>query len=505
MPNLLLPDILGSVNQGYDRGQSQQFNRLAGQAIADPDNASSSLGLAAAIDPTKALQVQTNLQSTQDAHQKKLAGAANYVLNAYQTGNPKQVEGAYQAVRPYLNELGKKLGQGEASPNFTEDMLPHLYQIVGQAGGDTALNGQLPSGYRELDLQAKAAGYKPGTPEYQNAMRVGLGTVGRASNAGIGFQKLTGADGRERIARQNPRTGAVEVYDETTGDFTPLGGAPGAAAPALGQPSGGGSLTPGMAPNDPMTPYIAQANQAIKNGTPPDQVEAWLGQRKAEVDAKARSANPGLGVSRAPEDTAGAVQDAKNASDLSYLPRTEGIKADIAVDEAGRKTTAETNAKATAERNAANAQKGQDARKTLSDLDEVDRLLPQATNGDLNETVDSAAAKFGHSTDTAKASAALDILAGRLTSSVPRMQGPQSDKDVALYQQQAGNVGNRSLPIATRQFAAKELRRLQLKYLDNPEGNGAQVAPQSSAGIQSAPSPAQHAPVDDLLSKYGVH
>jgi hypothetical protein len=51
-------------------------------------------------------------------------------------------------------------------------------------------------------------------------------------------------------------------------------------------------------------------------------------------------ADPSLLVSRAPEDTAGAVQNAKNASDLAYLPQTERIKADAAVDQAGRTATA---------------------------------------------------------------------------------------------------------------------------------------------------------------------
>lgn len=135
MASLYMPDLVGSFNQGYDRGQSQRFNQLAGQAIADPSTASQNLGLAASINPGKALAVQQEVQSSQDARQKKLAGAANYVLSAYRSGNPQQLEGAYQAVRPFLNQLGQELGQGEAAPHFTEEMLPHLYKIVGEAGG----------------------------------------------------------------------------------------------------------------------------------------------------------------------------------------------------------------------------------------------------------------------------------------------------------------------------------------------------------------------------------
>jgi hypothetical protein len=464
MAGLIYPDILGSINQGYDRGQQKQVNRLLGSAIANPDDSAGAIGQAAAIDPKSALAVQGSIQNDQDRQSKKLAGAANYLLQAYQSGNKQQVEGAYQSVRPFLDDLGKKLGQGPASPNFTEEMLPHLYQIVGQAGGDATLNGQLPTGFREADLQAKAAGYQPGTDEYKNAMRVALGTVGRASNAGIGFQKITGADGRERVARQNPRTGAVEVYDETTGDFTPLGAS--SATP--------GKAPPTTIPGDPMSPFIDQANAAVKAGVPDDLIQSWLQQKRASLPqpSTAPVASPALGVSRAPEDTAGAVQNAKNSSDLSYLPQQEAIKTSAAIAQAGGSAAATTAAKNSAEQAQAFQQRQADARKTLSDLDEVDKLLPQATGGSFGKAIDTAAASVNHSTDTAKASAALDILAGRLTSAVPRMQGPQSDRDVELYQKQAGDLANRNLPIATRQYAAKELRRLQMKYLDNPYGNG---------------------------------
>lgn len=479
MASLLLPDIAGSFNQGYDRGQQQLSNRLLGQAIANPADSAGAINQAAVIDPRSALAVKGALQDDQDKQQKKLAGAANYLLQAYQSGNPAQVEGAYQSVRPFLNELGKKLGQGEASPTFTPEMLPHLYQIVGQAGGDTGLNGQLPSGFRELDLQARAAGFQPGTPEYKQVMRIGTGIEGRASNAGIGFQKVTGADGRERILRQNPRTGAVEVYDETTGDFSPLGGV-GAIGAAPAQSAG---IAPGMAPNDPMTAYVAQANRAVQAGTPPDQVDAWLTQKKAEVEASARQANPALAVSRAPEDTAGATERAKQQAQLDYLPQTEAIKTNAAIQQAGGSAAATTAVKNQAEQSQAFQQRQADARKTLSDLDEVDKLLPQATGGTLGKARDAVAGAVNYSTDSAKASAQLDILAGRLTSAVPRMQGPQSDRDVELYQKQAGDLANRNLPVATRQAAANELRRLQLKYLNNPYGNGSPMS-----GSQAVPS-----------------
>lgn len=407
MAGLIFNDINASVNQGYDRGQQLQANRLLGSAIANPDNSADAIGQAAAIDPRSALAVKGAIDSDQDRQAKKLAGAANYVLQAYQSGNPKQVEGAYQAVRPFLNDLGKKLGQGEASPNFTEEMLPHLYQIVGQAGGDTGLNGQLPTGFREADLQAKAAGYQPGTPEYKQVMRIATGVEGRASSAGIGFQKVTGADGRERVVRNNPRTGAVEVYDETTGQFTPAGvpaqtttGAPNPGQPSQPTAIGGFEDMPVSTPSpqvsaatpSDMSP-VNDANRWLKAGIHEREVGARLSLKYGDKLGSGQypsvaikdgvavvatpegryapaQANPSLMVSRTPEETAGAVQNAKNASDIAYLPQQKAIEANAAVDAAGRTVTSKGNAERALDRPQATAAM-QDATSNLDRLSQA--------------------------------------------------------------------------------------------------------------------------------------
>lgn len=493
MAGLIYPDIVGAVNQGFDRGQGQQFNRLAGQAIQDPDNASSSLGLAAAINPGKALQVQQDLQSAQDAKQKKIAGAANYVLSAYKSGNPQQVQGAYQAVRPYLQQLSHEHGDGSPPPDqFSEDMLPNLYKIIGQAGGDTAVNGAVPTGLREIQGQITGAGLTPGSDEAKKAYRVALGLDARAITGAAKTGMITGADGRERPYVFDPSTQGYKVFDGQA--FRPLD--QGEAA-QLGGQTGSGSVGIPAQPVATAQPtpeqLMAQATQMANQGGPganADQAQAWLQQQMAGQGRLPTPVNGqgALGVSRAPEETAGAVQNAKNASDLSYLPQTEAVKTAAAIQQAGGSAAATTAVKNQAEQGQAFQQRQADARKTLSDLDEVDKLLPKATGGAFGSAIDSAAASVNHSTDTAKASSQLDILAGRLTSAVPRMQGPQSDRDVELYQKQAGDLANRSLPIATRQAAAKELRRLQMKYLDNPYGNGSPLP--AGQGSSAAPSAA---------------
>jgi hypothetical protein len=47
---------------------------------------------------------------------------------------------------------------------------------------------------------------------------------------------------------------------------------------------------------------------------------------------------------------------------------------------------------------------------------------------------------------------------------VPRMEGPQSNFDVANYQTMAGLIGDRTKPLKTRQGALAEVIKLQEKY-----------------------------------------
>ena len=59
--------------------------------------------------------------------------------------------------------------------------------------------------------------------------------------------------------------------------------------------------------------------------------------------------------------------------------------------------------------------------------------------------------------------------------SQPRMEGPQSDKDVALYRQMAGQIGDSTIPIETRRAALNGIRQLHEKYT-----GGTFVAPEST-------------------------
>lgn len=86
--------------------------------------------------------------------------------------------------------------------------------------------------------------------------------------------------------------------------------------------------------------------------------------------------------------------------------------------------------------------------------------------------VDIAGSVFGASPSGAKEADALKAVSGSLVSSMPRMEGPQSDRDTALYREMAGQVGDPTLPVERRLFALKEVERLWRKY-----GRGEQAGP----------------------------
>lgn len=109
-------------------------------------------------------------------------------------------------------------------------------------------------------------------------------------------------------------------------------------------------------------------------------------------------------------------------------------------------------------------QKTSDAKDVLSLLDEVDALLPEATGSYLGAGADSLAGMVGYGTKGAQSGAQLKALEGALIAKMPKMSGPQSDKDVLLYKQMAGQVGDATIPVSQRQAASKMIRKLNEKH-----------------------------------------
>jgi hypothetical protein len=74
---------------------------------------------------------------------------------------------------------------------------------------------------------------------------------------------------------------------------------------------------------------------------------------------------------------------------------------------------------------------------------------------------------FGRATPASKADAVLTIYGTKLTQQVPRFEGPQSDKDTALYQSAAGDLANANKSIETRLAAIQAMIDINKKYYPN--------------------------------------
>ena len=112
-----------------------------------------------------------------------------------------------------------------------------------------------------------------------------------------------------------------------------------------------------------------------------------------------------------------------------------------------------------------------DAQDAMTILQQAAPLINKSTGSGLGNVVDTAQAFFGGSNPGAEAAAQLKVLGGALVSKMPKMSGPQSDKDVLLYKEMAGRIGDPTVPAAQKKQAMSTINELQAKYA------GAEVTP----------------------------
>ena len=111
-------------------------------------------------------------------------------------------------------------------------------------------------------------------------------------------------------------------------------------------------------------------------------------------------------------------------------------------------------------------------------LDEAETLLTGAgkkspTSSGVGSLVDTMAGWVGVSPNGAPEAAKLKAIGGALVAKMPRMEGPQSDKDVMMYREMAGLIGDDTVPIARRLAALNTVRTLYAKYDKGPQAGGA--------------------------------
>lgn len=109
-------------------------------------------------------------------------------------------------------------------------------------------------------------------------------------------------------------------------------------------------------------------------------------------------------------------------------------------------------------------QRVQDANDVLDLLKMAQPIVAKATSSYLGRGLDKSAQLFGMSTDGADAAAQLQAIEGMLVSKMPKMSGPQSDKDVLLYKQMAGRIGDPTVPVSQKQAAMVAIANINRRY-----------------------------------------
>lgn len=137
-----------------------------------------------------------------------------------------------------------------------------------------------------------------------------------------------------------------------------------------------------------------------------------------------------------------------------------------------------------------NTSRQRDAENALTAIAQAEGLLNQATGSYGGVAADEVMRVFGVSTPGAQAAAQLKAIEGELLSKMPKMSGPQSDKDVLLYKQMAGQIGDPTIPAATKRSALGAIKQIQSRYA------GAPNVPKDAQQPSAAPS------ITDLLEKY---
>ena len=482
MPGIL--DMMGYIGDQGEQGRKRGLAALVGKAYNAPQaERQQILGTVAARgEPGMAYDAQKHFEGLDDTARQKLG---QYAV-AFDALPDEQKSQAYPQLAAQAQALGIP-----APPQWNPAFAPNIQKLA-QALGGAGKSSELAT------FSAMTAGMSP--EEIARARRINLGLDPRAVTGAIKFDTFAGADGRPRPQRNNPSTGGVEIFYDEMGKWVPLGQggqgvpAPQAAMPAVAQQDGEFAQFAQAANKDAASrgePMLSQTElmtiyRQMKSGQDVNSA-APVGAQAAPQGASMPQVAPvisGLGVGRRPEDEAFAKEDATQRAQLGYLPQRgvieaqtagmkEGATQAVQIQAAGPKKAAEIAATNQGEIDNQNLVRKRDADQTLVLLKEAEKLIPQSTGSTGGHLVDIAAGAVGLATGGARAVASLQTIAGQLTSRMPRMQGPQSDKDVLLYKQMAGDLANPSLPREVRMSALRTIRALNQKYA-SAQSNGDQ-------------------------------
>lgn len=415
-------NFLASIGASNQFGQQikaqrdqQQLNRLAQLSYSAPqDQQQSLLGQMAAISPRAAQQQEQAFASADERRNTTMVNMAKLLTSAPEQARPQ----LWQRFIPTLSQYGLS--------DLPMEYNAHTAPVINQAAQSL--------------VQAYGGG-------------VG-GNVQSTYIDGNGNRVAILRDGSQRVL--GPNNASIRVMEQEGAlpyGVVTSGGRPGAVVDI------GGAQAPMQG---------ATGQYTIDPSLPPE-VQQQI--RAAEAAGQQVPSNmalpPRSGPVRVPTsaEKAAASEAGRLSVQQQYLPQELAARTQAALaQEAGK---AQVSAQADANR--LQTTRSRDANTALDLLDDAQAILNSGATGSLiGAGADRLAGAFGRSTQGAQATAALQTIAGQLTSKMPRMEGPQSDRDVQLYKQMAGDLANDTLPVQTRLAALEQIRSLNRKYANRP-------------------------------------
>lgn len=387
------------------------------------------------------------------------------------------------AANQYDPQLGRDLLKNELSQTDEQRNL-QAQGIDPRAFGKARLSGEQAKGV--TNVAAGTSVFNPSSgqfvasaPDFANGIQGGFGPNGQPQiNRIAGSQNIPQMAGEKAgaVARAEAGYNLIEVN-------TPNGPVLMTKEQAAQLSGGGGGQRPNQ--NAPVNFNASNGVSLNLSGKTPQQI----------VQAAQQSGDPQVMQAVGEWMNSGAQQQ-------QAAPQQAGIPLMSKAQEATQVGQAE-NAVALAKDLARNAQSPEsqqkiaDAQSVIGLLDEAAPFLDTATSSTAGNLRDSALGLIGRSTTAGQDAARLSAIGGQLTSKQPKMSGPQSDKDVLLYREMAGRIGDPTVPSETKRAAAETIRRLNIKYLQQNQGGMASQALDKTRGNGKATS------LDDLINKYG--
>lgn len=118
----------------------------------------------------------------------------------------------------------------------------------------------------------------------------------------------------------------------------------------------------------------------------------------------------------------------------------------------------------------------------------IEYIIKKSTGSGIGTAIDAMGRLIGSPTNSSLATNKLKTISGWLVSNVPRMEGPQSDYDVKIYQQMAGDIADPTKTREERIAAYNTIKQIVSKY------SGATQQPNVTKDGRTT---------DDLLRLYG--